>query len=78
MSLLNKAPKGKYYTIVSVPNISLLKSLGVRENDTIYKKQSYFFGGPTLLEIDSREIAIGNQIASLIQVEECEIFEQVS
>ncbi|NLP31257.1 MAG: ferrous iron transport protein A [Clostridiales bacterium] len=70
---INKAKKGNYYKIVSVPNNSMLMSLGVRENDVVYKKDSLFFGGPTLLEIDSREIAIADCIASKIQVEESDI-----
>ncbi|SHE74208.1 FeoA family protein [Alkalibacter saccharofermentans] len=70
---LNKVEKGKYYKIKSVPDMDILKSLGVRENDTVFKKHTYIWGGPTLLEIDSREIAISNAIASSISVEESEV-----
>ncbi len=78
MCRLNKADKGRFYTVVSVPDVSMLQALGIRKNDVIYKKHSYLFGGPTLLEIDAREVAIGNQIAALIDVEEREFIGQLS
>ncbi|HHW06809.1 MAG TPA: ferrous iron transport protein A [Clostridia bacterium] len=64
------APNNKNYVVRDVPNISLLKSLGIRKNSQVYKKRTYRLGGPVLLVVDAREIALGKDIAEQIIVEE--------
>lgn len=63
--------------VKSVPNAVLLEQLGVFEGAVITKKQSYKFGGPCLIEVYSREVAIGKEIAVCIEVEELQECEEV-
>ncbi len=51
-----------------VPSIPLLESLGVFEGAKIFKKSTFKQGGPVLVVIGSREVAIGKDYASLIEV----------
>ncbi len=66
------APNGKHYTIVDAPGVGILKSLGVSKNNRILKKQTYGFGGPVLLMVETSEIAIGKDIADKIIVKEAD------
>lgn len=62
--------ENKKYEVKEVPEIDLLKSLGVFDGAIITKKTTYNMGGPVLILIDSREVAIGKDTAILINVEE--------
>ena len=63
---LNSAQTGEYYIITSAPEITLLRSLGVRMGDVVYKKYNFIFKGPTLIQVDTREVALSDDIASQI------------
>lgn len=71
---LYSAKKGHLFKIVSVANIALLESLGVRLGAQVAVQNRYTFGGPVLLRIeDSYSVAIGKDIATQILVQEvCE------
>jgi len=71
---LYAAKEGHPLKIVSVANIALLESLGVRLGTQLAVKNRYTFGGPVLLRIeDSYSVAIGKDIATQILVQEvCE------
>ncbi len=58
------------YLVTELPEIDLLNSLGVFEGAVINKVSTYKMGGPVLILIDSREVAIGKDTAILIKVEE--------
>lgn len=68
------AQKNKNYVIChipnNIPNISLLKNLGIRKDSQIFKKHTYRLGGPVLVSVDLREIALGKDIAEQIIVKE--------
>lgn len=63
---------GYKYRVKKTPNVSILNTLGVYEGGILTKKDKYNLGGPVLLEISGREIAIGKDLALLIQVEACQ------
>lgn len=65
---LYTAPNNVEYLVKSVPDISLLHTLGIYEGSKITKKLSYGGGGPVLLVIDGREVAIGKAIGKEIIV----------
>jgi len=68
---LYDSKRGKSFKIVSVANIALLESLGVRLGAQINVLNRYAFGGPVLLRVDdSYSIAIGKEIATQILVKE--------
>lgn len=60
----------KTYTIVETPDNNLINTLGVFVNATVEKKLTYGLGGPVLLDVDGREVAIGKDLALLIKVSE--------
>lgn len=64
------AQKNKNYVICEIPNISLLKNLGMRKDTQVFKKHTYRLGGPVLVSVDLREIALGKDIAEQIIVKE--------
>lgn len=61
------------YQVTSIPDASLLNSLGVFTGAKILKKDTYKMGGPVLISINSRDVAIGKDLAIQIQVEKCEV-----
>jgi len=68
---LYKVKKGSKYTVVSVPEITLLNSIGIRAGLHIRVQSHYFFGGPVLLRVEETyTVALGKQIANQIFVEE--------
>lgn len=69
MTTLYAVENEKKYKITSVPDVSLLQMLGVFEGSVVSKKNTYGFGGPVLLVIDAREVAIGKNYAQKILVE---------
>lgn len=62
------AKDNRLYVIADVPDLGILRSLGIVKNAIIYKKMTHKFGGPVLLMIDSSQIAIGKDIAEKIYV----------
>lgn len=69
MKTLYSSEKGKNYLVTQIPDISLLENLGIFVGSQILKKRTYKLGGPVLVEIDTREVAIGKEIAKLIKVQ---------
>ncbi len=69
MSIVYTAPKGARYRIKAIPDSPLLPSLGIFEGAIVTKKTTYRLGGPVLLDIQSREVAIGKDLATQIKVE---------
>jgi Fe2+ transport system protein FeoA len=66
---LYSADKNNVYQVMSVPEIGLLKNLGVRAGTKVAIQQKYALGGPVLLNIeDSFLVAIGKDIATKITV----------
>jgi ferrous iron transport protein A len=57
--------------ILTTPDSTLLKVLGVREGKNFTLKVMQPFGGPVIVEIDNRKIAISRAIADDIAVVEC-------
>ncbi|NLW17777.1 MAG: ferrous iron transport protein A [Firmicutes bacterium] len=61
---------GKQYTVEEVPATALLSCLGICPKSVVRKKYCYRMGGPVLLQVGSREVAVGKDIASQIIVRE--------
>lgn len=57
------------YLVTELPENPLLVSLGVFKGAKIFKKTTYGGGGPALLVINSREVAVGKDLAIKILVE---------
>ncbi len=70
MSSLYSAEKTKEYQILEMPNIPLLHTLGLFQGAIVKKITTYSFGGPVLLMVDSREVAVGKNFATKIMVEQ--------
>ncbi len=70
MDSLYTAIEHKKYHVKELPEIPLLQSLGVFQGAIIEKTHTYGFGGPVLLMIDNREVAVGKNYAKEIKVEE--------
>lgn len=69
MDSLYSVESSKNYQIIKMPKIPLLESLGVYQGAVVEKNASYPFGGPVLLLIESREVAVGKKVATQIFVE---------
>lgn len=67
---LYNAEKGKTYTVVSMPNIRLLSSIGIIKGAKLKKENAYRLGGPVSVSLSTRKIAIGKDIAMKIFVTE--------
>ncbi len=63
----------EWYQVIDIPDMALLNTLGVFVGAKILKKFTYKMGGPVLILINSREVAIGKDLALKIQVEKCEV-----
>lgn len=61
--------KGDICRINSLPEIPLLHSLGLRQNLVINIKSFQPFGGPIVIQVGRRNIAISKDIAKTILVE---------
>ncbi len=70
MNILYDAKNNTEYIITKTPENTLLTTLGVFVESKIKKLVTYKFGGPVLILVDAREVAIGKDIAKLIEVEE--------
>lgn len=68
---LYEAKKNGDFQVVSVPDIGLLKSIGLRTGTEITVKTRYALGGPVLLRVkDAYSLALGRDIAKQIIVKE--------
>jgi Fe2+ transport system protein FeoA len=67
---LYAAPEGRRYRVVSVPDVKILRSLGIFPGAVVFKKKRYRLGGPALILIATREIALGKDVARAIVVKE--------
>lgn len=56
--------------IVKIPNNILLEALGVREGKCFMCKVKQPLGGPMVIQIDDRKVAIDKAIAETILIEE--------
>ena len=66
---LYKAKSGTIYDVVNVPDVDLLKSLGIREGASIEVICRYPLGGPVLVRVEELSaVAIGKDIATLVSV----------
>lgn len=67
---LRKTKKSHRYRIGYLPEIHLLKALGIRRGIDICIQSKQPFGGPVVIRIGNRSIAIASELADLIEVEE--------
>ena len=68
---LYQAKKNGSFQVDSMPDISLLESLGVRVGTRVTIQNRYALGGPVLLRVeDAFEVAVGKDIATQIAVKE--------
>lgn len=70
MNLYNM-PSDTACSIRSIPESDLLKSLGVIPGATIRKLSSYGAGGPAMICLGDRHIAIGKKIAEKVIIGDC-------
>lgn len=70
MSVLYTSSNEKEYIVTKMPDDALLNSFGVFNGSKITKKLTYKMGGPVMLDIKGRGIAIGKEIAMQIEVKE--------
>lgn len=67
---LYKLKKKKRFMIKQLPKCPLLQSLGVFVGLSTVVKSKMPFGGPIIITVGKREIALGKEIAEEIMVEE--------
>ncbi|MCL2222156.1 MAG: ferrous iron transport protein A [Oscillospiraceae bacterium] len=66
---LHKAKTNNIYNVVAVPEMELLKSLGIRAGATLRVICHYPLGGPTLVCVeDCATVAVGKDVASLVSL----------
>lgn len=67
---LYKMKKDCKGVIVSIPDNTLLEALGVRKGKCFLCKVKQPFGGPMVIQIDDRKVAIDREIAESIIIQE--------
>lgn len=72
MLSLYTAPENRRYTVSDVPDVKILHSLGFFPGTAVYKKKRFKLGGPVLINLATREIALGKDIAKAIVVKEAQ------
>ena len=66
---LYMAQKNTAFHVTSVPDVSLLRNLGLRKGTKVSIEHRYALGGPVLLNIeDAFSVEIGKDIATQITV----------
>jgi Fe2+ transport system protein FeoA len=66
---LYAAEKGRSLTVTYVPNIDLLRNMGLRAGSQAMVQSKYIWGGPVLLRVEGAySIALGKDIAVQIGV----------
>lgn len=73
MAQLYTSSDNEMYVVISIPDNPILTTLGVFEGAKLTKKLTYKMGGPVLITISSREVAIGKDLSEQILVEKCEV-----
>ncbi len=73
MNSLYHLKDDKEYIVTKTPGVHLLDVLGIFEGSKITKKATYKNGGPVLVSVNGREIAIGRDYAMAIEVKEQEV-----
>lgn len=73
MNSLYHLKNDKEYIVTKTPEIHLLEVLGIFESSKVTKKATYRNGGPVLVSVNGREIAIGKDYAMAIEVKEQEV-----
>jgi hypothetical protein len=69
MNLYEANKQAEFFTITKIPDILLLKNLGIRPGIQIHIKTRYAFGGPLLLQVEGMySVAVGKDIAKQIMV----------
>ena len=69
MTNLYDAKRNRVFQVVSVPNVGLLQSLGLRAGTSVAVQNRYAFGGPVLLRVEGAfAVAVGKDIATEIIV----------
>lgn len=66
------AESHKEYIVEKLPTVGLLPCLGIYPKSRVKKSYRYRFGGPVVLTVGNREVAVGKDIASHIIVKEAE------
>ena len=69
MNLYN-LPPNTVCSIESVPDSDVLKSLGIIPGATVKKLASYGAGGPAMISLGNRNIAVGKKIAEKVIIED--------
>lgn len=67
---LYQGKKDYYYVIKEVPDFGLLNILGIREGIKIYIETKQPLGGPVVIKVGNRSIAVAKTIAKQMYVEE--------
>lgn len=67
---LYQLQKSKQCTIHEIPSIDLLSSIGVRRGVSVKVLTRQPFGGPIVIQVGRRSIALARDIAEQILVEE--------
>ena len=65
-----EAPINKVYQIEVVPSTALLPCLGIYPKSVVTKTYRYRWGGPIMVKVGQREVAIGKDVANRILVKE--------
>lgn len=68
ISNLNKLGNFKKCIIEKLPQIALLASMGLRKGITISTMSKQPFGGPVVIRVGKRNIALAHEIAEQIEV----------
>jgi len=68
---LYEAKMNRSLKVISIPDVDLLQSLGLRTGTKVTLQTRYNLGGPVLLRVeDSFSVALGKDIATQIAVKE--------
>ena len=67
---LYNAPENKEYIVYKVPDVGILNSLGLCPGTVISKIKKFKLGGPVLVNLSTRKVALGMDIAQGILVVE--------
>lgn len=67
-TVLEMVKVGSMVTVLSSSGDPLLESLGLRVGKRVRVRTRQLFGGPVILEIDGRTVAVGRAVAREIEV----------
>ena len=76
--LLYQGKKDYYYVIKELPDLQLLNILGVRKGIKIHIETKQPLGGPVVIKVGNRNIAIAKTIAKQMHIEELMLEEVVA